>query len=330
MKVLLFNVNKDETEYISQCNRKFGFDLELSDFDFNLAGEEKFTGFDALWITTNCKVTKEKAELLKRSGISYIASRAAGTDHMDLAAMEAAGIKGANVPRYSPGAIAEHTVCLVLMCLRKMKRELNMVAGYDFTLNGLKGRELRNMTAGVIGTGRIGGETIKILSGFGCRILAFDLFENPELEGLVTYTDLNSVLAKSDILILHCPLTKENEKLINRDTLAVMKEGAVLINTARGGLMDYEAVLKAIEDGKLSGAAFDVFDGETPYIRKKVERGQLESETLIKLMEKENVIYTAHMSFFTDTAIENMIMTTFENLDEYRKKGSCSNEVTGR
>ncbi len=247
MKVLLFNVNKDETEYIVQCNRKFGFDLTLADFDFNSAPLEKFSGFDALWITTNCKITKDKAEELKNAGIHYIASRAAGTDHMDLASMEAAGIRGANVPRYSPNAIAEHTVCLILMCLRNMKRELNMVAGYDFTLNGLKGRELRNMTAGVIGTGRIGEETVKLLKGFGTRILAHDLYENPDITGLVTYTDLESVLAESDIIILHCPLTKENEKFINKNALEKMKDGAVLINTARGGLMDYEAVLEAIE-----------------------------------------------------------------------------------
>jgi D-lactate dehydrogenase len=328
MKVLLFNVNKDETGYIDQCNLKFGFDLTMADFDFNTAAAEKFRGFDALWITTNCRITKGKAKELKNAGICYIVSRAAGTDHMDLVSMEAAGIRGANVPRYSPNAIAEHTVCLILMCLRNMKRELKMVAGYDFTLNGLKGRELRNMTAGVIGTGRIGAETVKLLKGFGTRILAHDLYENPDITGLVTYTDLESVLSESDIIILHCPLTKENERFINKDSLEKMKDGAVLINTARGGLMDYEAILEAIEKGKLSGTAFDVYDGETPYIRKKVTRDELQSETLKKLLEKENVIYTAHMSFFTDTAIENMILTTFENLREYWEKGSCSNEIT--
>ncbi|WFR55550.1 NAD(P)-dependent oxidoreductase [Anaerocolumna sp. AGMB13025] len=204
-----------------------------------------------------------------------------------------------------------------------------MVSQFDFTLNGLKGRELRNMTVGVIGTGRIGAETIKNLTGFGCNILAYDLYENKAVAGQVTYSGLDQVLTESDILILHCPLTKENEKLINSDTLARMKDGTVLINTARGGLMDYEAVLGAIENGKLSAAAFDVYDSETNYIRKKVNPDSFESETLKKLMEKENVIYTAHMSFYTDTAIENMILTTFDNLMEYETKGVCSNEITG-
>lgn len=330
MKVLLFNVSKDETGYINKCNRKFGFELTMADFDFNSALPDAFVGFDAVWITTNCKVSQEKAEELKRSGIRFIVSRAAGTDHMDLPALEKAGIKGANVPGYSPNAIAEHTVCLVLMCLRKMKRELNMVSGYDFTLSGLKGRELHNMTVGVIGTGKIGAETVKIIKGFGSQILAFDLYENTELTGLVTYKDRDEVLKMSDILILHCPLTKENYRFINTETITKMKAGAVLINTARGGLVDYGAVLKGIEDGKLSSVAFDVYDGETPYIRKKIKQAELQSETLKKLMEKENVIYTAHMSFFTDTAIENMIRTTFKNLEEYWEKGKCSNEITGR
>lgn len=327
MKVLLFNVTKDEVKYINECNKKFEFNIEFADYDFNTANIDKFAGFDAVWITTNCKITKDKSEQLKEAGIKFIVSRAAGTDHMDFTALKEAGIKGANVPRYSPNAIAEHTVCLILMSLRKMKRELTMIDQYDFTLAGLKGRELRNMTVGVIGTGRIGAETITILSGFGCKIIAYDIYENQDIKNLVSYMNMNEVITKSDILVLHCPLTKENEKLIASDTISKMKDGVVLINTARGGLMDYDALLNAIENGKISAAAFDVFEPETSYIRKKVNSNEFQSETLKKLMKKENVIYTAHMSFYTDTAIENMIMTTFENLYEYKKIGHCSNDI---
>ena len=328
MKVLLFNVNKDEMEYVYECNKKFQLDITLAGFDFNAAGSEYFLGYDAVWITTNCRVTRDKAELLKKAGIRYIVSRAAGTDHMDLAAMKEAGIKGANVPRYSPGAIAEHTVCLALMCLRKMKREQRMVDRYDFTLTGLKGRELRNMTVGVIGTGNIGAETIKALSGFGCRINAHDLYKNRDIAGLVTYTELDELIGTSDIIILHCSLTRENEGLIGSAAISRMKDGVVLINTARGGLMDYDAVLAGIESGKISAAAFDVYDNETPFIRKKVTEAEFAGTTFQKLLEKENVIYTAHMSFFTDTAVENMILTTYENLHAYEVSGECGNEIT--
>jgi len=327
MRVLLFNVNMDEVEYIHVCNKKFGFDVKFADFDFNSADMDKFKGYQAVWITTNCRVTKEKAKQLALAGIWFIVSRAAGTDHMDLVAMQEIGIKAANVPRYSPNAIAEHTVCLTLMALRKMKRELKMINNYDFSLAGLKGRELRNMTVGVIGTGRIGTETIKCVSGFGCDIIAYDLYKSQEIVNLVSYLELEDVIKNSDILILHCPLTKENEQLICAKTIATMKDGVVLINTARGGLMDYNAVLDGIESEKISAAAFDVYDNEIPYIRKKVDSDEFESETLKKLMGKENVIYTAHMSFFTDTAIENMIMTTFENLSEYKNSGHCSNDI---
>lgn len=327
MNVLLFNVNKDEEKYIIDCNKKFEFNIQLADFDFNTATYDKFNGFDAVWITTNCKVTKDKSKQLEKAGIKYIVSRAAGTDHMNLTAMKEAGMKGANVPRYSPNAIAEHTVCLILMSIRKMKRELTMINQYDFTLAGLKGRELRNMTVGVIGTGRIGAETIKILNGFGCKIIAYDLYKNEEIKNLVAYMDIDEVISKSDVLILHCPLTKENEKLIDSDSISKMKDGVVLINTARGGLIDYDALRNAIENGKISAAAFDVYEPETSYIRKKVNSNEFENETLKQLMKKENVIYTAHMSFYTDTAIENMIMTTFENLYEYEKTGYCSNDI---
>lgn len=327
MKVLVFQADQKDLNYMHECNRRFGFELSFADFDFNKAGADSFSGFDALWITTSCKVTKNKLGELKKAGIRYIASRAAGTDHMDANAMKEEGIRGANVPRYSPNAIAEHTVCLVLMLLRHMRRELSMIKEYDFTLNGLKGRELRNMTVGVIGTGRIGARTVLSLKGFGCFILAHDLYENEEIKDSVTYTDRQTLLTSSDIIILHCPLTKDNEKLINGETIAAMKDKVLLINTARGGLMDYEAVLKGLERGKIAGAAFDVYDRETPYIRKKADKAAFCDETLSRLLERENVIYTAHMSFYTDTAIENMIWTTFENLKEYEETGYCSNDI---
>ncbi len=327
MKILLFNVNKDEVQYIYDCNKRFGFELVLADFDFNTEDTKKFRGFDAIWIVTNCVVNESKAKQLSKAGVRYIVSRAAGTDHIDLEAIRKAGIRAANVPRYSPNAIAEHTLCLILMALRKMKRELRMIDQYDFSLKGLKGRELRNMTVGVIGTGRIGAETIKCLSGFGCRIIANDLYENALIKDKVRYLEYEELLKDSDIIVLHCPLTEENHRMIRKESINLMKDGVVLINTARGALMNYEDVLEAIEAGKISAAAFDVFDKETPYIRKKVTLESLESETLKKLMQKENVIYTAHMSFFTDTAIENMIMTSFENLKEYHITGSCSNEI---
>lgn len=327
MKILLFQANEEEMDYIHECNRRFGFDLTFAEFDFNTGTAEDFKGFDALWITTSCKVTERKAAELKNAGIRYIASRAAGTDHMDTEAMRAVNIRGANVPRYSPNAIAEHTVCLVLMLLRHMKRELSMIEKYDFTLNGLKGRELRNMTLGVIGTGRIGAKTIQALSGFGCRIIAHDLYENKEVKDSVIYKGLQEVVSLSDIIILHCPLTKENERFINKAAIDSMKDRVLLINTARGGLMDYDAVLDGLVRGKIGGAAFDVYDRETPYIRKKADKDTLKDETLSRLLSREDVIYTAHMSFYTDTAIENMILTTFENLKEYEETGHCSNDI---
>ena len=328
MKVLIFTANEEEKHYEALCNASYGFELSYAPAAmFSVDHEALFEGKDAIWIVSNCMIDEAMAKFLANKGIRYVASRAAGIDHIDTAALRAHGIKASNVPFYSPNAISEHTICLALMALRAMKRCLNQVSQNNFTLAGLQGQEIRTMRVGVVGTGRIGFETIKGLSGFGCEIQAYDKYPNEAVKDYATYVSKELLFATSDMIIFHCPLTEENYHIINKESIASMKDGVYLINTARGGLFDFEALLEALQSGKVAGSAFDVYENEGHFIRRQVAPEELNEPVLEALLQMENVIYTPHMSFFTKTATENMLQTCFSNLHEYRETGVCKNEI---
>ena len=284
-------------------------------------------GYDAIWIVTVLHIDREIAKILKDNGVKYIASRAAGTDHMDLKSLKEYGIKVANVPFYAPNAIAEHTIMLTLSLLRKFKKELNMVNNQVFTLDGLKGKQLGMATVGVLGTGRIGTETIKILKGFGSKILAYDLYSNQVVKEYAEYVSEEKILTESDILIFHCPLTESNYHIINEESIKKLRDGVLLINTARGGLFDFESILKGVKDEKIGGLAFDVYENEEIFLRKDFSNKDINDLVFKELLSLENVIFTAHMGFFTDQAIASMIDTSLDNLYQYETTGCCKNEV---
>lgn len=328
MKVLVFGARDDEFIYFEQFNKKYNLDINFTKESLNTDNVKEITkGYDAIWIVTVVHIDRVIAKMLKENGIKYIASRAAGTDHMDLQSLKEYGIKVANVPFYAPNAIAEHTIMLTLSLLRKFKKELNKVSNQVFTLDGLKGRQLGSMTVGVLGTGRIGTETIKILKGFGSKVLAFDLYPNETVKEYAEYVTEEKLLIESDILIFHCPLTESNYHIINEHSIKKLKDGVLLINTARGGLFDFESILKGLKDGKIGGLAFDVYENEEIFLRKDFSNKNIEDLVFKELLSLENVIFTAHMGFFTDEAIASMINTSLNNLYEYETTGHCKNEV---
>lgn len=327
MKVIVFCSREDEMQYYETYNKKYKFDLAFAIGTLTLENVAMTHGYDAVWILTTCKITEEIAQTLHENGVKYIVSRAAGTDHIDLRAVKKYGLKASNVPFYSPNAISEHTVLLVLMLLRHMKREIKMVENKIFTLDGLKGRELRNMKVGVVGTGRIGMETIKIIKGFGSEIIAYDTYPQDRIKEYAAYKTLDYILKESDIIIFHCPLTEENYHMIGKETISKLKKGVCLINTARGGLFDYKEVLAGLKSGHISALACDVFENESTFLRKNCSNQVLQDETLKELLSMENVVFTSHMSFYTDAAIESMIAVAFDNLYEYDSTGNCKNEL---
>ena len=327
MRVRIYGAQADEKPFYESVQDAYGFSFTFAPeiLTEQTAGETR--GFDAVLILTSCKITRTVAKLLHENGVRFIAARSAGFDHIDLDACRDYGLRAANVPFYAPEAIAEHSILLALTLLRKLPKTLHKVSHGDYTMTGLKGRQLGSLTAGVLGTGRIGRTTIGLLHGFGCKVLAYDLYPNEALSDVCTYVSQEEVLRQADILFLHCPLTAENTHLISAQTLALMKPGAYLINAARGGLVDAAAVLGALEQGQLAGFGFDVYENERDFVRKNL--GHAPADPVFQaLYAREDVCFTPHVAFYTDRAVENMIRVSLDNLQEFAQTGACKNEVT--
>ena len=261
-------------------------------------------------------------------GVKYVCCSCTGYDHFNLPAMRKYGLKGANVPAYSPNAISEHTVMLMLSCLRHLRNQVLRVENHQYKLQpALMGREIRNMTIGVIGAGRIGCVTLQCLSGFGPKkMLACDPYPNDAVRQYAEYVSLDELLAQSDVVILHMVLNDENYHLINKETIQKMKDKAVLINTSRGGLVDADALYEALKDGKLAAAAVDVIEGEGSLNTPEAEK-ECPIPVLKKLLELPDFIFTPHAAFYTDEANRNIAQTTIENLHAYALHDSCEKEI---
>lgn len=327
MRMLVIGHREEETWIFEKFNQSLKYEISYTYDILNMSNVEMTRGYEAICITVNSAITEEIAKCLMEFGVKYILNKLAGKDNLNLEAIHKYGLKAAYVPYYSPNAVSEHTVMLILAAMRNLKLQLHRVDKQNFSLKGLLGRELRNMTVGVIGTGRIGCSTIKNLSGFGCRILVNGHSKKEEIKPLATYVLLEELLKKSDIIVFHCPLTDYTYHLINDKTISMLKDGVCLINTARGGIFDTKAVLKALKDGKISTVAIDVYEEENAILRKDMSSKELENKEFEELLAMENVIYTTHTAFYTDEAISNMIETTFENLHEYETSGCCKNKV---
>ncbi len=330
MKITFFGMTPWEKEQLEQMD--FGVEAEYAYIDDVLNQETiaQVEGSQAVSILSNSVIDEQMAAKLKNMGVSFVTNRGTGVDHIDAKAIAAQGMDAANVPGYSPESISENTILLLLSLLRKMKRNQSMIRSCNYKVDGIRGKVLRNMTVGVLGSGKIGAITIQILAGFGCKVLVNDVYEKEEVKKYATYVSREELFANADAVILHCPLLESTYHLINKETLSLFKDGAILVNTARGGLMDAEAVLEALRSGKLSAMAFDVYEGEDDIVRKDFKGVYPPDPVFRELCEREDVIYTAHISFFTDEAAKEMIKISTENVVEYFAKGSCRNSIVKR
>lgn len=228
---------------------------------------------------------------------------------------------------YSTNAVPEFTVLLMLSLVRKWKPLEKKLSHQDFTLQGVQGKELGSMTLGLFGTGKLGIKTAEILHAMGCTILASSPHEKEEAKPYVTYTTQEEVFRKADLLFFHCVLNDATRQMVNRESIAKMKDGVYLVNTARGGLVDFEAVLDGLKSGKIAGFASDVYDKEAPFIRKDLTGEKLEDPVLAELLSREDVILTPHVAFFTETSVSNLIRLSLESLIEFETTGTCEREV---
>jgi D-lactate dehydrogenase len=255
--------------------------------------------------------------------------RCAGFNNVDLAAAQAHGITVVRVPAYSPHAVAEHTVALLLSANRKIHRAYARVREGNFNLAGLLGFDLHDRTVGIIGTGKIGLEVAKILNGFGCRLLAYDQMPHSEPEKIgVHYTSLDELFARSEIITLHCPLTPDTYHLIDDQALAQMQQGVIIINTSRGGLIDTTAIIRGLKSGKISHLALDVYEEEGDLFFEDLSDKVLQDDVFARLLTFPNVVITAHQAFFTKDALQEIAETTLNNVTMIEKSNPCPNEVT--
>jgi D-lactate dehydrogenase len=284
--------------------------------------------FGAVCAFVNDHVDANVVAQLAAGGTKLIALRCAGYNNVDLASTRTHGLAVVRVPAYSPHAVAEHTVGLMLALNRQLHRAYNRVREGNFALDGLLGFDFRGRTVGIIGTGRIGEVVARILTGFGCRVLAFDPLSNAECESLgVSYTSLQELLATSDIVTLHCPLTPENRHVINAAALAQMKDGVMLINTSRGALLDTVAVISALKSGKVGWLGLDVYEEEEQIFFEDRSSHIISDDVFSRLLTFPNVLITGHQAFFTGEALHAIAATTIGNISTFEAGETCENAV---
>lgn len=324
--ITFFSTQPYDKEFFIKHNEDFGFQLEFIEAALDEKTVDLIKKSEAVCVFVNDRVNKEVIECLASKGVKIIALRCAGFNNVDLNAAKENNIKVCRVPAYSPEAVAEHAVAMILTLNRKTHKAYNRVREQNFSLNGLLGFDLYRKTVGVVGTGNIGQAFCKIMLGFGCKVLAFDLVANKEMEALgVSYLPLMDVLAESDIISLHSPLNEQTHNFINRDTINLMKTGVMLINTSRGGLVDTRAVIAGLKSGKLGYVGIDVYEQEEKLFFRDLSAGIIQDDIISRLMSFSNVLITAHQGFFTREALTEIAVVTLSNISSVWKNDNLKN-----
>ena len=330
MRVAFFDTHPYDRQSFENTTRAFGHELVFFESRLSTETVSLAAGFEAVCAFVNDRLDRPVLEALKAGGTRMVALRCAGFNHVDVPAAEALGLTVVRVPAYSPYAVAEHAVALLLCLNRKLHRAYARVREGNFALAGLVGFDLHGKTVGVVGTGKIGAAVARIMTGFGCRVLAHDPYPDAALaaELKLEYTDLDTLLAEADVVTLHCPLTDESFHLIDGAAIARMKPGAILINTSRGGLVDAPALIDGLKSRQLGGAALDVYEREAGIFFEDCSQDVLQDDVLARLLTFPNVLITGHQAFLTDTALGNIAATTLENLATLEKGERSPNAVT--
>lgn len=328
MKVACFSTKSYDKEGFDRLIGEYGHEFTYLEAKLDKKTVSLAEGFEAICSFVNDHLDETILKRMAEMKIKNIVLRCAGYNQVDLKKSSELGIRICRVPAYSPEAVAEHTVALLLTLSRKTHKAYNRVRENNFSLEGLTGFNLNGKTVGVIGTGAIGTAFCRIMKGFGCRILAYDLYENLDLKDSgVTYVSLEDLLKQSAIISLHCPLTPDTQHLINAKTLSMMHEGVVLINTSRGALIETKAVIRALKKRKVGYLGIDVYEQEEHIFFQNLSEEILMDEEIARLMTFPNVLITGHQAFLTKEALAQISRVTLENLDELEKGGSLSNEV---
>ncbi len=318
MKLCAYSCRKDELEYINKFTKKYECETVICDDAPDLKNADLATGCKSVSVLTT-PIEEDLLKKFKEIGVEYISTRSIGYDHIDMNAAEKFGIHIGNVS-YSTDSVSDYAVMLILMAVRKFKAITMHGIVQDYSLNNVQGRVLKNLTVGVMGTGRIGRTVIQRLSAFGCRILAYDLYKNDETAKYAEYTDLDGIYKNSDVITLHMPATNDNYHIINRNSISKMKDGVIIVNTARGSLVDTDGFIDAVESGKIGGAAFDVVENESELYYYDLRDKIIKNRWLKMLQSYSNVIVTPHTAFYTDQVVSDMVEHSILSCSLFERK----------
>jgi D-lactate dehydrogenase len=326
MKIAFFSTQPYDKEYFKRYNQQHQitfFEAQLNEQTVNLA-----KGNDAICAFVNDRLNAEVIKALAEGGIKIIAQRCAGFNNVDLGAARENKITIVRVPAYSPHAVAEHALALIMTLNRKTHKAYNRVREGNFSLDRLTGFDLYGKTVGVIGTGKIGQCFAHIMLGLGCKVVAFDIIANKDLEAAgVEYLPLMDILQQSNIISLHCPLTEQTKHLINSTTLNMMKDGTMLINTSRGALIDTRDAIEALKRGRLGYLGIDVYEQEEKLFFHDLSENIIEDDIIMRLLSFPNVLITSHQGFLTDEALTQIALVTLQNLSDFEQGKKLQNAV---
>ncbi|WP_426879400.1 2-hydroxyacid dehydrogenase [Glaesserella parasuis] len=328
MKVAVFSTKSYDRKYLEIANQQYHFEFEFFDFMLNERTAKMAEGCDVVCIFVNDDGSRAVLEKLAKVGVKMIALRCASFNNVDIQAAKELGIQVVCVPAYSPEAVAEHTVGLMMTLNRRIHRAYQRTREANFSLEGLIGFNMYKRTVGVIGTGKIGIATTRILKGFGMNILAFDPFKNPIVEEIgAKYVTLDELYAKSDVITLHCPATPENYHLLNKEAFDKMKDGVMIINTSRGSLIDTPEAIKALKRRKIGALGMDVYENERDLFFEDKSNEVILDDVFRRLSSCHNVLLTGHQAFLTEEALMNISDVTLYNICCLQKGGHCENQI---
>ena len=327
MKITFFDTKPYDQAAFEYVGRDRGFDFRFFESRLTLDTVELARGADCVCVFVNDSVDAAVIDRLYEMGIRMIALRCAGYNNVDIEHCYGK-LHVFHVPAYSPYAVAEHAMAMLLTSVRRIHKAYIRTRDFNFSLNNLTGFDLHGKTVGVVGTGRIGRAFIDICRGFGMNILAYDMYPNPGLGDI--YVPLDRLFSESDIISLHCPLTEQTYHLINSENIAKMKKGVMIVNTSRGALIDAEALLEGIKERQIGGACLDVYEEEANIFFRDYSGHIVSDDILARLISMPNVIVTSHQAFLTTEALNNIAETTLRNLEEFAADGMCSNELCYR
>ncbi|MFP4233532.1 MAG: 2-hydroxyacid dehydrogenase [Nitriliruptoraceae bacterium] len=329
MRIAFYSTKSYDRASFEETNEQHGHDITFLEARLQPNTAALADGHDVVCAFVNDRLDTESVHRLADAGIELLALRSAGFNHVDIDAAAERGVTVVRVPAYSPYAVAEHTVGLMLAVDRRLHRAYNRVRDGNFSLEGLLGFDLRSKRVGIIGTGKIGQITARILRGFGCSLRAYDPYPNDEVRDYgVRYVDLDTLFAECDVISLHCPLTPETHHIINAESIAKMKDGVMIVNTSRGPLVDTVAAIDGLKTGKIGNLALDVYEEEGDLFFEDLSDQVITDDVFSRLLTFPNVIITAHQAFFTREAMANIAQTTLTNISTFSRGELSGNELT--